>query len=136
MESGWTSTTPRPSPAATIGSRFGSQVVIGKSIQPQFEDSEIATGMGMRPRNDSNQSLKMKHPPQLNMNPPKAPPNTVGLGFDVKTLSVQPSHKESDSHVSMRPNNNPRELVKTPQVFLQANKSSAPGTLSSSRIRV
>jgi hypothetical protein len=78
----------------------------------------------------------MKHPPQLHINPPKAPPNTVGLGFDVKTLSVQPSHKESDSHVSMRPNNNPRELVKTPQVFLQANKSSAPGTLSSSRIRV
>jgi hypothetical protein len=57
-------------PKKAIGTRFGSQVVIGKSIQPQFEDSDVATGMVMKPRNDSNQSLKMKHPPQLSMTPP------------------------------------------------------------------
>jgi hypothetical protein len=112
-------------PKKAIGSRFGSQVVIGNSIQRQFEDSEVATGMGMRPRNDSNQSLKFKHPPQLSMTPPKAylssPPNTAGLGFEVKTQSVQPSHRESDSHVRMRPQ------------VIQANKSSALGTLSSSQ---
>jgi hypothetical protein len=35
--------------------------------------------------------------------------------------SVHPSHKESDSHGSMRPQ------------VIQANRSSAPGTLSSSQ---
>lgn len=121
-----TSTPPPPSPV-----RKGSisQVMIGKSAQAPSEDSVVDAGM--RPHNNSAQSVKMtqllpnKGPMQASLSPP---PNT-GLGFQVKITSAQLPHKDPDDDVGRRQNNNSRGPVKMTQ--LQPNKTSVASTLSS-----